>query len=318
MINAHNPLNNEAFDVVYTWVNHADPNWQKLHAKATKDRLTPKNEHISANDKARFQNRDELYWSIRSVRKYAPWVRNIYVLTNCSMPEWIKDFTDIHWVMHEEIFPNHHHLPTFSSHSIETVLHKIPNLSERFLYFNDDFFLCNPVKLEQFFWGQQGIYYTLSPHDIPYTRSADKLKPVDTGAINAAAFLERDYQYKPQKKLQHTPYALSRTMLYELEEKYKNSIEYTRNQKFRQPTDVAMATTLHAYYAHCTGRGRPSNIKARYIDIGDWRFLGLVHPLAPLWRNKYDSLCLNEVETMRYGAKLRDALVAKLMQKLFQ
>lgn len=62
---------------------------------------------------------------------------------------------------HAEIFDDPSHLPTFSSPAIEAHLHKIPNLSRYFLYFNDDVFLGAPVHVEDFLLpssGAQRIY----------------------------------------------------------------------------------------------------------------------------------------------------------------
>lgn len=42
-------------------------------------------------------------------------------------------------------------MPTFSLHQIELNLYLIPNLEEKFVYFNDDIFLNSMVKKEDFF-----------------------------------------------------------------------------------------------------------------------------------------------------------------------
>ena len=63
---------------------------------------------------------------------------------------------------HAEVFEDKSHLPTLSSAAIETNLHRIPGLSEHFLYMNDDFFLGKPILPEDFistkgykvFWGK--------------------------------------------------------------------------------------------------------------------------------------------------------------------
>ena len=62
---------------------------------------------------------------------------------------------------HEEIFENSNHLPTFSSSAIEANLHRIEGLSEKFLYFNDDTFLGEPIWPNDFYSGQTGqkIYF---------------------------------------------------------------------------------------------------------------------------------------------------------------
>ena len=53
-------------------------------------------------------------------------------------------------ITHEDIFPNKSHLPTFSSVAIESHLHRIPGLSEDFLYFNDDIILNSPISIYDF------------------------------------------------------------------------------------------------------------------------------------------------------------------------
>ena len=63
-------------------------------------------------------------------------------------------------IPHEVIFPEHRHLPTFNSHAIELHLHRIPGLSRRYLYLNDDVFLGRPINLGDFLNadGTQRIY----------------------------------------------------------------------------------------------------------------------------------------------------------------
>ena len=64
-------------------------------------------------------------------------------------------------VSHSQIFRNQSHLPTFNSVAIETHLHRIPGLSRRFIYFNDDFAFQAPVSLEDFWTIEKGykIYH---------------------------------------------------------------------------------------------------------------------------------------------------------------
>lgn len=56
----------------------------------------------------------------------------------------------------QEIFPNASHLPTFSSPAIESHLHRIPGLSERFLYINDDIIFGKPIWPEDFYTPHSG------------------------------------------------------------------------------------------------------------------------------------------------------------------
>lgn len=99
----------------------------------------------------------------RSLEKYAPWIRHVYIVTNGQIPYWLNlDYEKVSIVTHEDIFENHHDLPTFSSTAIESNIHRIPNLSKHFLYFNDDIFLNNPIYLEDFITQNFGYKIYLS------------------------------------------------------------------------------------------------------------------------------------------------------------
>ena len=303
-------------DVVYTWVNHQDKAWQVMYRAACDARSEDVSEHESANTLARFQSRNELLYSIKSVKKYAPWVRNIFVVSNCEMPVVLKGDSHVSWVAHEDIFPDTSVLPNFNSRAIETNLHHIEGLSEHFLYFNDDFFLCRPVSRDDFFSPDGKIFVFPSKHDMPYEKTG-VLSPFEHGALNACRLVTEDTGYVPQKRLHHAPYVLTRGSLYELESKYQALIDATRTHKFRDNSDIPLATSLHAYYAVAHQRGELREIPCRYVDIGDPLFLLLVHRFSPLRRGKYMVFCMNEITEIRRFAKLRDRVVARLLENMF-
>ena len=106
----------------------------------------------------RFADYEQLRYSLRSLEKYAPWVRRVYLVTNGQIPHWLNmDHPKLTLVTHEEIFDDRRSLPTFSSPAIESNLHKIAGLSEKFLYFNDDIMLGTEVWPEDFYTRQEGF-----------------------------------------------------------------------------------------------------------------------------------------------------------------
>ena len=112
---------------------------------------------------SRFADNEELKYSLRSVEKFAPWVRNIYIVTNGQIPSWLNlEHPRIKIVTHEEIFINKSHLPTFSSPAIEVHIHRIKGLSKKFIYLNDDVFFGDHVWPDDFFTHAKGhkIYLT--------------------------------------------------------------------------------------------------------------------------------------------------------------
>jgi hypothetical protein len=142
-----NDLEKPDIDLVYLWVDGSDPAW-----------LAKKNvfignsqENTSINCKGRYANNDELKYSLRSVEKYAPWIRQIFIVTDEQTPDWIDAANPkIKITDHMEIMPQEC-LPCFNPTLIEHFLHKIPGLSEHFLFSNDDTLINKPVSPDTFF-----------------------------------------------------------------------------------------------------------------------------------------------------------------------
>lgn len=136
----------EQIDVVYTWVNGSDPKFLKQlqHYSKNSYRETDFSEQ-------RFSDKYELKFSLRSLERYAPWIGHVYIVTNGQIPYWLDlDYEKVTIVSHETIFLDSYDLPTFSSPAIEAHLHRIPGLSQRFIYLNDDIFLGAPIFREDF------------------------------------------------------------------------------------------------------------------------------------------------------------------------
>ncbi|MDR2269149.1 MAG: Stealth CR1 domain-containing protein [Rickettsiales bacterium] len=140
-------------DLVYLWVDGNDPKWRDKKNAALVAAGRPVSElAIVAN---RFEQNDELKYSLRSVVKFAPWVNHIFIVTDGQTPEWLDlKNPKITVVDLSEIVPKKY-LPLFNSAAIEMFLHKIPNLSEHFLYANDDMFFGKSVD-PHFFFDEKG------------------------------------------------------------------------------------------------------------------------------------------------------------------
>ena len=46
-----------------------------------------RDEDVSAS---RFEDNEELRYSLRSLERFAPWVRHIYIVTNGQLPYWLN------------------------------------------------------------------------------------------------------------------------------------------------------------------------------------------------------------------------------------
>ena len=138
----------EAIDAVITWVDGADPNYQMKYRKYFAGR---------SNIKKQFLQSNEITLCIASILKYAPFIRKIFIVTDGQSPnlDEIKDFAHLDKIKiidHKEIFYGvEEFLPTFNIRSIDAVLYKINDLSEKFIYFNDDMFLIKKSSPKEWF-----------------------------------------------------------------------------------------------------------------------------------------------------------------------
>lgn len=150
------PLENIQVDAVITWVNGSDKNWQeKINAYSeTKINFSSKN-HLK-----RYNSIGEIDIAIKSIIKFAPFLRNIFLVTDNQSPESFNSLKllaqskniNLELVDHKVIFSGYEdYLPTFNSCSIISMLFKIPTLSEHFIIFNDDTFIMKEVTVNDFF-----------------------------------------------------------------------------------------------------------------------------------------------------------------------
>ncbi|GHS98327.1 hypothetical protein FACS189421_06720 [Bacteroidia bacterium] len=135
-------------DLVYMWVDGNDPVWRakKNAALAAVGRPLPR---ISGGDN-RWRDNDELKYALRSAVKFAPWINNIFIITDGQRPKWLADNPRVKIVDHKDIIPKKY-LPVFNSTAIELFIQNIPGLSEHFLFSNDDMFFGAPVTPDFFF-----------------------------------------------------------------------------------------------------------------------------------------------------------------------
>jgi hypothetical protein len=157
MSESHEPI-----DAVITWVDGADP---QLRAKRFKY-LNIDNSDPTISE-SRFSDCDELYYCLIGIARNLPFIRRVFIVTDNQIPPAIerlrnnsREFSNlvISIVDHKEVFRDFEQiLPTFNSTTIETALHRIPNLSDRYIYFNDDFIAIKPLDESFFFRGNQPV-----------------------------------------------------------------------------------------------------------------------------------------------------------------
>lgn len=146
-------------DAVVSWVDGGDRNFVNLKNKY--HRLEKSNSYSPEEfGEHRYVESGELEFAIHSILKYAPFIRTIYIvhsqteLIEALLPKIIPHEAreKVIAIHHATIFRGYEeYLPTFNSLTIETMIHRLPGLSERYIYFNDDFLLLRQTCPTDFF-----------------------------------------------------------------------------------------------------------------------------------------------------------------------
>jgi hypothetical protein len=280
-------------DAVYTWVDGDDPAMaakRRAHQALADHGIAPRETGAS-----RYTSHDELRYALRSLEMYAGFVRHVYLVTDSQVPAWLDPLAEgLTVVDHRDILPADA-LPVFNSHAIESRLHHIPGLSERYLYFNDDVFINRPVRAEHFFHGNGIARIPLSPLKLG-VGDPHPLEPAPNSAgKNTREVIRRFHGRQIRHKSLHTPHPQLLSVMREMEALGIEELRRTAYSRFRSTSDVAPASTLHHHWAIATGRGVPADYRFRYVQLGSPDMRRRLARLAA--GEDVDFFCLNDVDT---------------------
>ena len=279
-------------DLVYLWVDGSDPQWL-----ARKRTLTGEcDDTDDANCSARYENNDELKYSLRSVEKYLPWVRNIFIVTDNQVPDWL-DVTNskVKIIDHKDILPEES-LPCYNATVIECYLYKIPGLSEYFLYANDDMFVGQPLT-KDFFFAEDGLPVIRMTHN-----RFEKLIMQIKGLLNLhisvyrlmlerAAILVKNKFGKYYSDIPHHNIDAYLKSDYQkvVEEIFEREIAASITSHIRQPHDVQRV--IISYYALAVKRGH-----LKYVGRKESCRIRVHNPDFMKYMKKYSPklFCLND------------------------
>jgi hypothetical protein len=260
----HGMLPEFPVDVVYTWVDGADPAHAAERARYLREQPDM---HETALDHARFRDNEELRFSLRALEQFAPWVRNVILATDGQCPKWIRrDHPKLRIADHSEFIPARY-LPTFNSHVIEAYLHEIPGLAEHYIYLNDDVFLGRPCRKTDFFtanglplafvdWRKRRLFgysYTKTPHAMSYFNTLRILK-------------ERGVPTDPRFVTAHGPYAQTKSNAGESFDFYRDVIEGFADNRFRTTHEIAMYCHALPLWAYRKKRVVPCDERYYYVQ----------------------------------------------------
>ena len=222
-------------DIVYLWVNSNDKNWQKKRRRSFESFLKTNRDGIAifANTDGRFRDNGELIFNLRCLEKFFPSHGHVYIVTDNQKPEWLAPSNKVSIIDHQEIMPKRKN-SIYASAYIESYIHNIPNLSEKFFYLNDDIFFGMPVDKSWWFNNKLKYFYDNKPHTEYNEMQSMLLSPINS-SIQSKLWLEDKYKsYKHRNiPIAHAPRPYKKSLLFEIEEQAIALYTKIREKNFR-------------------------------------------------------------------------------------
>ena len=324
-------------DIVVPWVDANDPEWRK---EKNKYALHEGKSNLTDDSDVRYRDWDTIKYLMRGIDLYMPWVDRVFFITWGHLPEWLNPDADkLVIVNHSDYIPKEY-LPTFCSHTIELNMHRIPDLSEQFIYFNDDLLVLRPLKEKDFFLnGLPRDYALLNPLISTHRFSVQDIALTDIEVINDH-FVKKDVIRKnffkwfnpiygkalfrslclmPWPKIaglftKHQCNAFLKSTFYEVWEKEFELLDLTCRHKFRTRRDVNQ--WVIRYWQLASGK---------FIPIRPFgKLYGVKNDNTDLFRaidkNIDKTLCINDngIEQIEDFEKTKKELIEHLERKFPQ
>jgi hypothetical protein len=222
-------------DAVVMWVDGSDPQF-----RAMKDRYREQSNKATVTDgKGRHRDNGELRYTLRGIEQNLPWIERIFLLTNGQRPNWIDfDSPRIELVTHEDVFPDPAMLPCFNSFAIDSCMHRIPGLSDTFVRFSDDFFVCQPLAQDDMLPAPDSLGRIQLGSRI--LLAADASSPYDHQLAANAALVFRHYGFYPRHNFLHVPQFRTIRRSEMVIETWRDQFASTRGRRFRDLDDAIM------------------------------------------------------------------------------
>lgn len=249
----------EPIDVVITWVDGDDPVIRKKRFRYLENTELEKFDDTAGE--TRYRSVGEIKYCVGAILRFAPFVRQIFIITDNQDPhleEFLaKNFPDnaipVKIVDHKVVFRGYEHLlPTFNAVSIESMMFRIPGLSERFVFLNDDFFIIAPVKPEDWFQNGRPVIYGCWRNTLVEkfrllvhgTKDGRKIPLFKRYMLNALPYVGGMTWWRFWRTL-HVPLALLKSEMEDFYDKHPGLLERNASYRFRDYRQFNPQTLFH-------------------------------------------------------------------------
>ncbi len=341
----------EKIDLVIPWVDGNDPAW-----KAERNEWKNKLESASgsklgggvldqdANNHMRYQSWDNLQYWFRAVEQNLPWFNKIFFVTWGHVPDFLNtNHPKLRIVNHKDYIPAEY-LPTFNSNTIEMNYHRIEDLSENFIMFNDDCFPLQPIDKSYYFQNdcicEEAIETPIVPtvyNDHDTTRRWACLVRVNDIMFINRHFKKREVQAKNYDKWfspsyeellkrnesmsywnnfcgfrnPHLQNSVKKSTLKHLWDIEPDTLDRTSKSKFRGDYDVNQ--WLIRYWQICEGNFIPRKTLGKFSALE----MSNVNDIAAgIRQKKWQSICINETCTSEEFIQIK-RIINSALEEIF-
>ncbi|MFA0476868.1 hypothetical protein BCT61_17510 [Vibrio breoganii] len=289
-------------DIVYTWVDDTDSVW-----------LRKRNSYLHKTTEVEIENRyddhEELKYSLRSVENFTPWINHIYIVTDRQKPAWLKDSDKITIINHNEIIPSQY-LPTFNSSVIELFIHRIPSLSEHYLYLNDDMLFGRSLNFSDFYANEFTPYAFTSSVIQKNKKNRKNIDYHQESIINARNQVLLSHGKNINFAFRHSVKSYLKSRVKYVFDQYSDHLLSAANDKFRKtPVNIDY---LYLYHEIAEKKAKPRYIRSLrskpvtflknrtylYINKNTEKLISEIDNLSPFM------ICMNNVTSSDYIEKL--------------
>lgn len=236
-------------DAVVLWVDGNDAHHRSKMLSYIEDKSIVNSKKFTT----RFEQVEEIKYTINSILKFAPFIRTIFLVTDHQVPTFLKEETNaskhkkVKIIDHETIFKGYEdYLPTFNNRSIESCICRIPELAEHFVYFNDDGFLIDHVQPEDFFINGNPVLrgkWKLFAED----KFLSKFKKVRQGHKFGQQLSAKMNGFTEYYRFRHTPHPLRKSTIENYfsihPEAQLNNVKY----RFRNPNQFLLQGVMNHF-----------------------------------------------------------------------
>lgn len=322
-------------DIVYLWVDGNDSQWRLKRQQAASQLCADGHSAMArfGNVEGRFRDNQELRYSLRALDQFFPTHGHVYLVTDAQVPAWLQDSDRLTIVDHRALIP-HDALPTFDSGHIESYIHRIPGLSERYFYFNDDVFFGAPVHTSDWFY-PGGFYVTWSDDAcVPglamqsqdtSLENASRLShqwlqakacQQASSTTNATHRMQADYAHTP-RTFAHSPRPMLKSLLYALEHEAHDLFAQVRTTVFRAWDKPTLVSDFVLRWALAHGVAQLKDYSHSHVSTGDSDTHTQLKQLRHAW-GSLDFFCINDTTDDAHHDDPRLTQVRDTLQTLLQ